>query len=177
MYTITCKIEDDKIRKIFWNRLDKCVRFFQKSNKIKNSNPIKIEPLPEDSNTVVIKFGYENFIDSPLFHTFDLIPVFNFYQNEYATEEDYKRSPSGNRYEIIIKVEGDDSRMVYPDNTSIMELLHYIFLAKDEYVYQEVILSNDDDVVTLLIGMETNIYLDIGMMPCRISSKEREENK
>lgn len=177
MYTITCKIEDDKIRKIFWNRLDKCVRFFQKSNKIKNSNPIKIEPLLEDSNTVVIKFGYENFIDSPLFHTFDLIPVFNFYQNEYATEEDYKRSPSGNRYEIIIKVEGDDSRMVYPDNTSIMELLHYIFLTKDEYVYQEVILSNDDDVVTLLIGMETNIYLDIGMMPCRISSKEREENK
>ena len=67
--------------------------------------------------------------------------------------------------------------MVYPDNTSIMELLHYIFLTKDEYVYQEVILSNDDDVVTLLIGMETNIYLDIGMMPCRISSKEREENK
>lgn len=177
MYTITCKIEDDKIRKIFWNRLDKCVRFFQKSNKIKNSNPIKIEPLLEDSNTVVIKFGYENFIDSSLFHTFDLIPVFNFYQNEYATEEDYKRSPSGNRYEIIIKVEGDDSRMVYPDNTSIMELLHYIFLTKDEYVYQEVILSNDDDVVTLLIGMETNIYLDIGMMPCRISSKEREENK
>ena len=30
MYTITCKIEDDKIRKKFWNRLDNCVRFFSK---------------------------------------------------------------------------------------------------------------------------------------------------
>ena len=55
--------------------------------------------------------------------------------------------------------------------------LNYIFLAKNEYVYNEVILNNDNSIVTLLIGMETNIYLDIGMMPCRISSKEREENK